>query len=976
MAFLFFLYLLSLNHAYHISLTSLEWSSARDYCIEHCNSNLASIATQADFIELLDLIQYTLRDIHFSNSPFFYLGLNKLSSAEWSWSDGTDFQFGSSNTDGAQSPWHTNHTNASTGDCLALLPDTYEWSASDCLLGQNDDANNNFLSVCNHCHGQLNKHIFIDFVPATTTAQANKCSTYFGTTLSSVHGDDDMTEIGRLQQLVNQQAANAWSSDQALIGLVPSTWQYDDGTTYDFGNGISNAYPWGNREPGNSPQCIFMDATKNNLLVGDRCDDAFAVCNAPSLLCDSNAADWSIVTGTMSLSVGAPPCQAQMMSDVASTTLAVLHAHRWNNGGLLFVAEYTFGFTQITHPVASASAGLVFVIDTRCQHYLYINLEYGANVVAVTEMWNDTQTVLNATLLNFAIDVDVFYRLRAELDIVTQQLSVSVNEVLYVDALNVNVLKTSSSSSMLLSPYIGVQNFNSYVLAKSLFASGDIVFEEEKNNSSATAADWFVACSATTDLDIATTDAAWQGPESTINDDAWLSSTIMIEVTQIDGNDGNDGNENENEREVVHETTASLTIGVVDDSTEPDESVFAALVQSTELVIGCTVAVVLLCATLLVVLIYCKKRSTSKYDKEGTAAAAPAPPSAPSKAGRSQSAGVPRNVKAAARNRHAASVQMEVPAMTAVAVSSSSALRPRPPLPNKPPSRAVSLAIASSFDSAAFAYSAPQQRVFSFSRASMPSTRDRPLPLPLPMSMDSEHLAVSFASRLEEQRSSTLGAPNEHIFGEEVEIDPNDMLDDNIDGIENVAAMSAAASFMTDDGHDIDAIVDELNAVGHATVQRAQRAALGEHDDSDAKLDCELMDGASTLGESMKTQAHAVYAGQQRERFKSWLQDTVSLSMYFDTFVSHGYDTLDAIRVIQSTEELKEIGIKMNGHRTRLLSEIDKLKQESHSTFVRAHHDVQTSEDTVVDMPYLDPDYDLDVLDDINNAETTPGYLD
>ncbi len=60
--------------------------------------------------------------------------------------------------------------------------------------------------------------------------------------------------------------------------------------------------------------------------------------------------------------------------------------------------------------------------------------------------------------------------------------------------------------------------------------------------------------------------------------------------------------------------------------------------------------------------------------------------------------------------------------------------------------------------------------------------------------------------------------------------------------------------------------------------------------------------------------------------FKQWLTVQVSLPQYYDNFVQNGYSSLTIIKCIESKDELTEIGVKMRGHQSKIMSEINKLK--------------------------------------------------
>eukprot|EP01084_Bolivina_argentea_P179198 309666_1 len=58
-----------------------------------------------------------------------------------------------------------------------------------------------------------------------------------------------------------------------------------------------------------------------------------------------------------------------------------------------------------------------------------------------------------------------------------------------------------------------------------------------------------------------------------------------------------------------------------------------------------------------------------------------------------------------------------------------------------------------------------------------------------------------------------------------------------------------------------------------------------------------------------------------------WLTFNVGLPKYHDAFISNGYESLEFIKEIKNKAELDEIGIKLKGHQTKIMSEINKLKK-------------------------------------------------
>ena len=58
---------------------------------------------------------------------------------------------------------------------------------------------------------------------------------------------------------------------------------------------------------------------------------------------------------------------------------------------------------------------------------------------------------------------------------------------------------------------------------------------------------------------------------------------------------------------------------------------------------------------------------------------------------------------------------------------------------------------------------------------------------------------------------------------------------------------------------------------------------------------------------------------------KSWLESTVSLPQYYETFIVNGYDTLEKIKLIENKKELQRMGIVLKGHQTKIMADVNRL---------------------------------------------------
>ena len=80
---------IDLESSYHLVNTPKQWQDAEDYCVNTCASHLASMHSQQDFDDVLALAATTSSDVH--------IGLQDTdgSNTNWTWTDNTLFDYGS-----------------------------------------------------------------------------------------------------------------------------------------------------------------------------------------------------------------------------------------------------------------------------------------------------------------------------------------------------------------------------------------------------------------------------------------------------------------------------------------------------------------------------------------------------------------------------------------------------------------------------------------------------------------------------------------------------------------------------------------------------------------------------------------------------------------------------------------------------------------------------------------------------------------
>eukprot|EP01083_Nonionella_stella_P182026 653766_1 len=67
----------------------------------------------------------------------------------------------------------------------------------------------------------------------------------------------------------------------------------------------------------------------------------------------------------------------------------------------------------------------------------------------------------------------------------------------------------------------------------------------------------------------------------------------------------------------------------------------------------------------------------------------------------------------------------------------------------------------------------------------------------------------------------------------------------------------------------------------------------------------------------------------EKDVIKTWLIDIVKLPQYYSLFVDNGYNTLRIVAAMTDKSELREIGITLQGHQTRIIREINRLNEKT-----------------------------------------------
>eukprot|EP01084_Bolivina_argentea_P025008 46543_1 len=320
-----------ITNAFYLSLHTFKWPNASTYCQSYCNSDLASIHSEEDHLKTVDLINRN--DYVYEQT---WLGLNDIATTDlWVWSDASDFNFGNirnSATGKIQMgsyPWRIDE------------PDPYKTSQGVALEnGQwidRETTSRRYHFLCNDCSGKINKYAIIhgDF---NFTAAETACQDIFGTSLASIHNNDDMTEaVIACKQRSKTYGCWIGLNDSDITASTPQ-YQWTDHTTWDYGTEFYQ-YPWYAGTPNKGEPCVFLDPqdkTPGEYLWDDHpCDETIkALCNAPSEICDSN--QWIIIKGDTNKWIWKSKPYEILKTTIETESIAILANKQYiNTAGVL-----------------------------------------------------------------------------------------------------------------------------------------------------------------------------------------------------------------------------------------------------------------------------------------------------------------------------------------------------------------------------------------------------------------------------------------------------------------------------------------------------------------------------------------------------------------------------------------------------------------------------------------------------------------
>ena len=108
-------------------------------------------------------------------------------------------------------------------------------------------------------------------------------------------------------------------------------------------------------------------------------------------------------------------------------------------------------------------------------------------------------------------------------------------------------------------------------------------------------------------------------------------------------------------------------------------------------------------------------------------------------------------------------------------------------------------------------------------------------------------------------------------------------------------------------------IVSELNLPNVTTTNQIIEEVVKLKSTEDILDDITISNTTNNNGE----EAEEALTSKQQE-FKSWVCDTMSLCEYYDSFIDHGFDEIDIVKLLND-EELKEIGVDKKGSRLKII---------------------------------------------------------
>jgi len=456
---------LQIANAYHLTLSYMEYPRARAYCQDYCHSELASIHSQADQDEIVELITrdgYATREV--------WIGLHDSEQENtWQWDDGSPFNFGNTSDDEGfivrgRYPWRSKEPDPDSEDNHIAIEATrnYEWI--------DRRSTYNYHVLCDSCSGQIERYVAINGYREYDEAE-QECEDTFGTSLASIASIWDMHEAQSHCQGVafNRTGIGCW------IGLQNegSIYRWTDGLDWIFGDDI-HSYPWsigGGRSAG-SGDCVLMDPSDEYYWRQTPCSkDARTLCNKPSEVCKES--QWFTIPQDANWTTTKKPCA--MLSDFTSgySGMTLIGDRQFVNWNGMLKVDMTF---SIEKSGVNGNTGMVLFLDTQqCSGYYYIGVSKDSNILFFGKFVDDQWTLIDQVALMAGFVFGAHYSLQVEL-YQGFEWTISLNSQLLMD----NVTDDSfDHRGSIVSGHLGIRNVNSSLSVDSFFVSGDIQFEDD-----------------------------------------------------------------------------------------------------------------------------------------------------------------------------------------------------------------------------------------------------------------------------------------------------------------------------------------------------------------------------------------------------------------------------------------------------------------------------------------------------------------
>ena len=119
---------LGLSFSYHLSLSTLTWQNASNYCNKHCDSELVSIHNKMDHFEIQKLIELNRK--YFSDNNTIWIGLYRspINDSNFLWIDNTPFDY---------QVWNKNQDENELKNCVSIQTNnTSQFYIEPCNMSQ------------------------------------------------------------------------------------------------------------------------------------------------------------------------------------------------------------------------------------------------------------------------------------------------------------------------------------------------------------------------------------------------------------------------------------------------------------------------------------------------------------------------------------------------------------------------------------------------------------------------------------------------------------------------------------------------------------------------------------------------------------------------------------------------------------------------------------------------------------------------